>query len=180
MKALVVVESMFGNSRAVALAVAEGLGSVMDVDVVDVVDVGRAPTRLEVDLVVVGGPTHAFSMTRPGTREDALRRGARADLSAGVGVREWLETVCEVAGEIAASAFDTRIHRPHVPGSAAKAMHSRLARRGYVMVDGPQSFWVEGTEGPLVPGETERAREWGARLGRAVTGHPRPRRSMPV
>lgn len=62
MKALVVYESMFGNTEQVARAVATGLGRHLDVELVAV---ANAPdTVSDVDLVVVGGPTHAFSMTR--------------------------------------------------------------------------------------------------------------------
>jgi flavodoxin len=70
MRALIVVESWFGNTRAIAGAVAEGLGGFMTVDVTEI---GDAPARVapDVDLVVVGGPTHAFGMSRPSTRRPA-------------------------------------------------------------------------------------------------------------
>ena len=65
MRAMVVVESMWGNTRAVAEAVASGLG-----EEVSVVEVAQAPTQVppEIDLLVVGGPTHAFSMISRGGR----------------------------------------------------------------------------------------------------------------
>ena len=61
MRALVVVESMWGNTRAVAEAVARGLGGDPTV-----IDVDQAPSTLptNVGLLVVGGPTHALSMSR--------------------------------------------------------------------------------------------------------------------
>jgi len=64
MRAAVVYESMFGNTRRVAEAVAEELSLHMETDLMEV---GEAPGRLEaaVDLVVVGAPTHAFSLSRP-------------------------------------------------------------------------------------------------------------------
>src|SRR5687767_14509631 len=64
MRALVVYESMFGNTSAVATAIATGLSTRMGVDLVEV---AAAPAALDagVDLVVAGGPTHAFSMSRP-------------------------------------------------------------------------------------------------------------------
>lgn len=69
MHAFVIYESMFGNTRKVA----EGLATSAKVDLREV---GAAPATIEggVDLLVVGGPTHAFSMSRPRTREDALPR----------------------------------------------------------------------------------------------------------
>jgi flavodoxin len=54
MRALIVVESVFGNTRAVADAVAEGLATSMRVDVVDVGVPGTIDAG--VDLLVVGGP----------------------------------------------------------------------------------------------------------------------------
>ena len=92
MRALVVYESMFGNTRLVAEAVADGLSSVLDVDVVEV---AAAPTSFDdVELLVVGGPTHAFGMTRQRTRDDARRQAEQSGhevVSMGIGMREWLE-----------------------------------------------------------------------------------------
>ena len=81
MKALIVYESMFGNTAKVAHAVADGLGVHM---AVELVQAGKAPAPLTdpVDLVVVGGPTHAFSMSRASTRAVAIPIGilaARSD-----------------------------------------------------------------------------------------------------
>ena len=76
MRALVVHESMFGNTETVARAVADGLSTVAGIEV-DRAAVHSASTDLaDVDLVVVGGPTHAFSMSRESTRADAVTKGA--------------------------------------------------------------------------------------------------------
>jgi hypothetical protein len=73
MKALLVYESLFGNTEAVARAIADGLSLEMEVAVHEV---GEAPTVITefIDLVVVGGPTHAFSLSRPGTRVEPCGR----------------------------------------------------------------------------------------------------------
>jgi flavodoxin len=73
----VVYESMFGNTKSVARAVADGLSERFDVDLRDV---SQAPASDigPVDLIVVGGPTHAFSLSRPATRASALEQGAVA------------------------------------------------------------------------------------------------------
>ncbi len=57
MKALVVYESMFGNTEQIARAVAAGLEESVDVQVAEVTD---APTEPDPDvaLIVAGGPTH--------------------------------------------------------------------------------------------------------------------------
>ena len=61
MGALVVYESMFGSTRAVAQAVADGITSIMPVEVVEVAS-APDPSTLAVDVLVVGAPTHAFGL----------------------------------------------------------------------------------------------------------------------
>jgi hypothetical protein len=160
--ALVVVESVFGNTRRIAEAVAEGLGPRVHARVVDVAEAGRA---LEgADLLVVGGPTQAFGMTRPATRRSAAEQAGGGAVAAEVGLREWLETLAgDQQGRLAA-AFDTRTDHPRLPGSAAAGAARKLRHLGYRMVTGPESFRVTGTKGPLVDGELERARLWGSGL----------------
>jgi len=88
MRALVVYESMFGNTEAIAGAIAVGLPEHVDVETVEV---GTAPSVIgdDLDLIVVGGPTHAFGMSRPGTRKSAATQTNRPLVSAGTGLREW-------------------------------------------------------------------------------------------
>jgi hypothetical protein len=163
-RALIVYESMFGNTEAVARAIAEGLAETIDTELADV---GSAPTGIAgVDLLVVGAPTHALSLSRPQTRSDAGTKGARLHAATGDGVREWLATVDPAAPAVAA-AFDTRIRR--VPGSAARAIRRRLRRRGLSVPFRPMSFYVTGTPGPLADGELARARDWGRHLSHADT-----------
>ncbi|MCP2248036.1 flavodoxin family protein [Lentzea aerocolonigenes] len=160
-RALVVYESMFGNTGLVAEAVAEGLRTGMTVDLVEV---GSAPPVLgeEVELLVVGGPTHAFSMSKPGTRADAARQGADARAAAGAGLREWVDQVGKGTARPVVVAFDTKVKRPRLPGSAARAALTRLRRAGFRTVKPAENFYVGGTKGPLVDGELDRARNWGA------------------
>lgn len=170
MRALVVYESLFGNTEAVARAVAAGLASSPHVGAVDVVEVHDAPTRIPagVGLVVVGGPTHAFGLTRASTRADAVRRSTTAAPARAttVGLREWLDRLAPAADRLAVAAtFDTRVHRPRVPGSAARAALRRLRRLGFAPASRPKTFWVDGVAGPLKAGEIDRARAWGGRLG---------------
>ena len=89
MGALVVYESMFGNTKAIAEAVAEGLATRMRAEVVEV---GSAPAHVgrEIALLVAGGPTHAFSMSRASTRDSAAQQATGPLVSGGRGVREWL------------------------------------------------------------------------------------------
>jgi hypothetical protein len=170
MRALVVHESMFGNTAAVARAIGAGLATDRSIEV-RVVAVRHAPTHLRgVDLLVVGGPTHAFSMSRASTRADAATKGADEAAAAGIGLREWIELVDAVPGVVVA-AFDTRVRRPRVPGSAARAARKHLRAHGFKAVEPPTTFWVDGTAGPLLDGEEGRARRWGADLAAALAAH---------
>ncbi len=163
MKALVVFESMFGNTEQVAQAISDGLGTTMDVEVVDV-DHAPAPITEPVDLVVVGGPTHAFSMSREGTRDDAVTRGASH--ASKVGIREWLDQLAPGPHAERVATFDTRVGKVrHLPGSAARSAAKSARKHGYGPATKPESFYVEDVEGPLLDGEVERARAWGEHLG---------------
>jgi hypothetical protein len=158
--ALVVYESMFGNTVAVARAVAEGLSS--RVETVDVVHVSTAPVVLHgVDLLVVGAPTHALGMSRAATRATAREKGAQAPASQGA--REWLALLQRPDTVVQGACFDTRIRVPLLVGSAARAIRRRLRRLGVAVV-AIRRFTVTGTPGPLAPGELDRARRWGAEL----------------
>jgi hypothetical protein len=174
-RALVVFESMFGNTQLIARSVADGLAPRVQVGLVEV---GAAPTALDgdLDLLVVGGPTHAFGMSRPGTRQSAAQQSERGLVSGGIGVREWLGTLPKDARHAAVATFDTRIAKPRLPGSAAAAAGKRLRRLGFRFVAPPMSFYVEGTTGPLLEGEPERARRWGEELGAAIGATEQPSR----
>jgi hypothetical protein len=163
MKALIVYESMFGNTEQVARAIAVGLKPDLSVELVGVKDAPAAIHEL-VDLVVVGGPTHAFSLSRPSTRAEAEKKGAAA-ASSGGGIREWLQGLPEGPHSESIATFDTRATKArHLPGSAA-AKAARLARQhGYPAAFAQESFWVEDTAGPLQVGELERAVRWGRAL----------------
>jgi hypothetical protein len=162
-RALLVYESMFGNTHRIAEAVAEGLATWIDVSVVEV---SKAPREVppDVDLVVVGGPTHAFSMSRPNTRRSAADQGADPDAAGHDGIREWVSTVTAPPGALAV-AFDTKVSKPRLPGSAARSAERRLRRRGLAPLDHARTFYVTGTDGDLVDGELDRARQWGSQLG---------------
>jgi hypothetical protein len=134
---------------------------------VDIVDVATAPgADADVDLLVVGGPTHAFRMSRPNTRNDAVRQGGRP-AAAGIGAREWLDEL-QSTSSAPAAAFDTRIKKWFIPGSAARSAGAVLRGRGFRLVAPPESFRVTGTAGPLVAGEEDGAREWGRSLAAQV------------
>jgi len=169
MRALVVYESLWGNTEKVARAVAAGLASLGSVDVMTS---DAAPGTVDgYDLLAVGGPTHAFSMTRASTRADAIT-SRHAPLEPGRGIREWLNELARPDTPIPAIAFDTRVDKPRLPGSAAKAAKHELRSLGFDTSVKQESFRVHGYEGPLLDGEDDRARAWAedvvASLGHTV------------
>lgn len=161
MSILVIYESMWGNTREVARAIGRGLG-----DHVTVSDVGEAPRRIpeELELLVLGGPTHAFSMSRSATRQDARKQGAAVG-DPERGIREWLAEQAAESDQLDIATFDTRVTSVrHLPGSAAKGAAKEIRRHHLGHLIGTQSFYVRDSEGPLLEGELDRARAWGAEL----------------
>ena len=169
-KALIVYESMFGNTETVARAVASGLeGGGAQVTLCPVGEAGAADLR-QYDVVIAGSPTHALSMPRPSTREEAVKQGADPSHE-GPGLREWIDHLEPAVGARPKFAvFDTRVGvgpARHFTGSASHRAARALRRRHRVLADPPASFYVGGTSGPLLPGEDVRARAWGSRLARS-------------
>lgn len=177
MKALVVYESIFGNTKAIAEAIAEGLAVRFDTGTVETGSAAASVAGL--DLIVIGGPTHAWSMSRPSTREAGraqARRHGLAPVSGDIGVREWLARVVDGAGTKAA-VFDTAVESFGIfgvfpGGSAAKGEARELERAGFRLIDEPRQFRisVKDDNTVLVPGELERAKLWGAHLAELAAG----------
>jgi hypothetical protein len=163
--AWVVYESMFGNTEAVAHAVADGLREQgYDVTCADV-STARHAEALTADLLVVGAPTHAFSLSRVDSRADALLRGATTERP-DVGLREWLTDLGPAPAEATAVAvFDTRASKVRrVPMSAGRSAARMLRRKGYPLHGRLEGFVVSDVCGPLVAGELTRAKTWGREL----------------
>ena len=167
MKAMVVYESVYGNTRAIAEAIAEGLGGA------EVIPVSQADARPDAGLLVVGGPTHMHGMTSGRTRRvaaDAAHEDGthvEPEAVAEPGLRSWLRDLPNVSAAHAAS-FDTRLDRSAwFTGAAAHGIARRLRRHGYEIV-GSESFLVQDSEGPLEDGELSRARAWGGELAVSV------------
>jgi len=181
MRATVVYESLFGRTREVAEAVAEGLRAAAAGAAVDcrpVVDAG--PVLGQVDLLVVGGPTHFLGMSSTRSRRMVRQyqeraaghrpRQAPGEHPAGPGVREWLAALPLAAGRRRAAAFDTRL-TTLFPGSAARLIARSLEDHGYEVITRPEGFLVESMLGPLSAGERDRARAWGSALAGLLQAH---------
>jgi len=170
LRALVVYESMFGNTERLAECVAEGLR--LEGAEVEVTEVGGAPSTVsDVDLLVVGAPTHALSLSRPSTRADAVQKGAPESRQR-LGLREWLGAGVSESPGLSIAVFDTRIDKVRRLPTAAGPRAAKIARRrGFSLLTKPAAFVVEDIKGPLSNHEVERAIGWGQLVG----GMARPR-----
>ena len=164
MKAIVVYESLWGNTAAVAHAVAEGIGG----GALACSTSEATGAALEgAELIVAGAPVFGFKLSSDRMREAIRANPGKApgppDLSSPA-LRSWLDALPAGSGRCAA--FDTQVRGPF--GSGAPEIAKLLAAAGYVPVGEPAGFVVKGRYGPLKDGELERARAWGAELARAV------------
>ncbi len=168
MKAIVVYESLWGSTAAIARAIAAGIGP--DATACSTAD-ATAEVLAGVELVVAGAPVHMMGLPKEKTREKARTRytaagGPAPDLSHPA-MRDWLKGLRRASGRSAV--FDTR--DPSQWGGAAGARILRgLKRAGYVPTGEPVAFHVADRtviptpDGALLPGEVERARRWGGEL----------------
>ena len=175
MDAVVVFESMWGNTAAIAHEIAAGLGAGAVAVTTD-----KATPRMirSCILVVAGAPVHALTLPTAQTRRSASEKvlgkpGLHADVSH-PSLREWFETLPR--GPRYAAVFDTHIGGPLGHG-AMSGITARFADAGYEMLDDPHGFTVRlrtSSAEPaslLMPGQEELAREWGQRLAMRLRAH---------
>ena len=192
MKAIVVYESLWGNTAAIARAIAEGIGP--EAQALSTAE-ATAAAIAGADLIVAGAPVHAFSLPTEQSRRNAggnTGKGPAPDLSHPP-MRSWLNALPPnprvaaagsaggrpAEGSSAAetrpaglpagagryAAFETAFRWS--PSGATSAIVRGLQRAGYHPFAKAQRFVVTGGSGPLRAGEVERARAWGAELARA-------------
>ena len=139
MNTLVVYDSVHGNTEKIARAIGGAIAGEVQVLHANEAD---ASGLAAFDLVILGAPTH----------------GGRPSPA----MQEFLGKVPATAWQgKRVAAFDTRVPARWVKvfGFAAPRMARRLKKAGAV-VAGEEGFFVEGTEGPLLEGEEERAAAW--------------------
>ena len=163
MKAVVVYESHWGNTAAVARAIADGLGGETRALTTDE---ASADVIRDVDLIVAGAPVIAFGLASDKTLKGMVAQGKAASEPdvAHPSMRTWLDRLTQGHGRSAS--FETRIWWS--PRGATGAIDRGLERAGYRPVAKARRFIVKGTEGPLREGELDNARQWGAELAQAL------------
>jgi len=172
MKAVVVYESLWGNTAAIACAIAEGLGP--EARALSTAE-ASSEAIADADLIVAGAPVHSMSLptdkSREWARTGALGPGGAPPALSHPKMRTWVDDLPKGHGRSAA--FDTRVDAWYGRGAASKILQG-LKRAGYHPVAKARGFFVSGhplrptTDGTLRDGETERARLWGVELARAM------------
>jgi flavodoxin len=143
-KSLIVYFSQFGNTRQIAEMIAETLRSAGPVRVISTDELAVSELT-DVDLVVMGTPTHRMNLPEA--------------------VRVVFETLPRrILGGTPVATFDTsyQMSRWLAAFTAARKLAHRLRRLGGKSVVPPETFHVVEREGPLYEGEIERARTWAA------------------
>ncbi|MFX1537288.1 MAG: flavodoxin family protein [Promethearchaeota archaeon] len=143
MKALVVYDSVYGNTEQIARAI----GKALNIEIVRANDV-KADQLTELKLLIIGSPTHGGRFTEA--------------------IQDFLNGISELTMGINVAAFDTRTSSRNfilrvlekIFGHAAGRIADVLKRQGGILIAEPEGFIVKGTKGPLKEGELERAESW--------------------
>lgn len=155
MKAVIIYDSVFGNTEKVALAIRDALVEVCDASAFRIGDATLDMVTVA-DVLVVGSPTRGFNPTKEVTQFlKSIPHGA-------------------LAGKKVA-AFDTRIDVVKVNngflsfmvklfGYADGTIAKLLAKKGGMLAAEQGQFVVNDSEGPMRDGELERAAEWAKSL----------------
>jgi flavodoxin len=145
MKALIIFDSNFGNTKKLAETIAEKFGK--DTKVLPVSDFSAK--ELEgIKLLVVGSPVNAWRPTEK--------------------IKRFLEGFSEGQLEgIKAASFDTKM-KSFLAGDASKKISRKLKKAGAEIIVDPQAFIVKGSKGPLFEGEIEKAEKWAALIEKTL------------
>jgi len=159
MKALIIYESVFGNTEQIALAIGNALGPQEEVKTIKVSD--ASPDQFAgLNLLIVGAPTQRFRTTA--AMNDLLKRIPENSLKG-----------------IKVAAFDTRLTKNEIGKTpilaffvrlfgtnayAARSIANQLKKKGGKLIGSQEGFFVEGMKGPLVKGEIERAANWAKQI----------------
>jgi len=137
MKTLVVCDSNFGNTKQIALEIAKSIG---DNTKVILTKEFKESDLKDIDLLIFGCPIIGWRPT-----ETTLK------------VLENLEG--KLKKDIKFATFDTRV-KLFIHGDAKEKMAELLHNAGGKRVFESQAFYVKGKQGPLFPGELEKAASW--------------------
>lgn len=157
MKALIIYDSRYGNTKKIAFAIRDGLldaaGAALEVEVIHA-SVAEANQFAGGELLLVGGPTHG---TRPSPAVHEFLTRLLPNALTGVNVAAF-DTRTDPEKQQGVSRLLARIFDRF--GYAAPKISATLEKHGGQVVRAPDGFIVLGMEGPLQDGELQRAQEW--------------------
>jgi flavodoxin len=148
MAAIVIYDSQYGNTEAIAKAIGKGFGE--DTKVVRVGEV-KVEDIAPYHFVIIGSPTQGGRQT-PAIKDFVAKIPA------------------EALKEKRLAAFDTRLKNILVKmfGYAAPRIEAAIKAKGGNTTAQPQGFFVKSTKGPLLNGELERATNWAKSVAAGV------------
>jgi flavodoxin len=145
----IVYDSKYGNTEHIAQILADHVTK-MDTVRLTTVDASDMSSVQRADVLLLGTPTHGGMPTE--------------------NMQAYLKKCTEAGKKPLCAVFDTRIAENDVGlalkiimkaiGYAAPKMYASLQKIGMRLVVGPEGFFVEGREGPLKKGESDRAARW--------------------
>jgi hypothetical protein len=166
--AVVVYESIWGNTAILARAIGQGLG--IETQVLSTIE--ASPDTIEgADLLVLGAPVHSYGRPeyvtiQAGRDPEVGADGANSSMEFRL-MRDWIADLSSPGTPVAV--FEIRIEKLEGEGGA-REMVEALHARGYSLILPPESFQMErlplasGPGGWIGPEELDRAREWGSLL----------------
>jgi len=154
---MVIYDSVFGNTEQIAQAIGKGLTQQEPVPV-RVAETVQPADLSGLELLVVGSPTRGMNYS-DGLGEFLKR--IPADALAGVKVAAFDTRISnEDMQDMVESPMTRFVVRTFLHRFAAAPIAKALEKKGAQSVITPEGFYVEDKEGPLKPGELERAEDW--------------------
>ncbi|HPF18845.1 MAG: flavodoxin domain-containing protein [Eubacteriales bacterium] len=155
MSVVIVYDSVFGNTEKIAEFIAEVFRQKHEVHLLHVSEL-NADVMKNAELFIAGSPTRAFAPTKNMVK--ALKNLKTNDQK-----------------HLYGAVFDTRmdIQNSNIrilkflekrKGYAADTMEKILKEKGIPFICGHEGFFVTESEGPLMEGETQRAKTWAGKI----------------
>ena len=137
MRALVIYDTVYGNTKQIAEAIASSLNN--KAELISVYDL-QADSLKDIELLIVGSPINGWQPTSK--------------------INEFLASLQpEQLKGVKAASFDTRVNI-FFHGDAAQKIAKKLGAAGAQIISEPGLFYVQGKEGPLRENEIEKAKNW--------------------
>lgn len=172
MVAVVVYESIWGNTAILAREIGRGLG--VETRVLSTFE-ASLDAIASADILVLGAPVHSYGrpefVTIQAGRDSEVGTDEATPGREFLLMRDWLGSL--PPSETPVAVFEIRIGDLEGEGGAREVIEE-LTARGHSLLVPAESFQMErfplasGPGGWIRPEELERAREWGARLASLV------------